>query len=99
MARETPAYSAAQREFKARQRFHYNRIDVLLVKSWVCNERLVIGPLSVFPKWIPILSILELRILHRLIEDAAGSIVVDDLHAISSRTRGYFFGRYFDFRS
>jgi hypothetical protein len=63
VAWETPAYPPSQREFKARQGFHHNRIDVLLMKSWICNEVFVSGPLRVFLKWIQVLTVLEWGIL------------------------------------
>src|SRR5688500_5115163 len=87
MARETPAYPASQREFKARQGFHDNRINVLLMKSRISNQVFVGVSLRVFFKRIQVLAILEWRIIQRLIEKSARSIVVNNLHPIAPRPR------------
>src|ERR1700754_1153888 len=98
MSAKSPTNAPAKRKLKPRQSLHHDRIDVLLVKTWLREDPVVIRLFGVLSKWIDVRTALETGIIFWLIKNAGRRVVIDYLDAISSRSRCDFFSRYLNLR-
>src|SRR5687767_5898142 len=69
MTAKSPANATAKCELKSRQRLHHNRVNVLLMKAWVCKYPIVIRLSSVSFERITGRATLESGIIERLIKE------------------------------